>query len=153
MQHELTHQILGEFSDGGGGGGPWLAEGAAVYLQYAEFRNGTLSLGGLKDNSRVAEYRRNLRAGQKEHSLKTMLETFGPNGNWDQGEISKNYRGAGAVVYFLMTFDGGRHRADLIQLLRDAYFSRPRPVEEYFGITVAGLDALMDRFYRECDVP
>jgi hypothetical protein len=153
MQHELVHQILGEFSDGGGGGGAWLAEGVAVYLQYADFRNGTLTLGGLKDNARVAEYRRNLRAGQKEHSLKTMLETFGPNGNWDQGDISKNYRGAGAVVFFLMTFDGGRYRADLIQLLKDGYFSRPRPVEEYFGISVAGLDFLMDRFYRECDVP
>jgi hypothetical protein len=153
MQHELTHQILGEYSDGGSGGGPWLSEGAAVYLQHAEFRNGTLSLGALKDNGRVAEYRRNLRAGKKEHSLRTMLETFGPGGDWDQGDISMNYRGAGAVVYFLMTFDGGRFRADFIQLLRDAYFAKPRPVEEYFGIPVAGLDFLMDRFYRECEVP
>jgi len=152
MQHELTHQILGEFSDGGGGGGAWLAEGAAVYLQYAAFQNGTLSLGDLKDNHRVAEYRRNLRGGQKEHSLKYMLETFGPGGNWDQGDISRNYRGAGAVVYFLMNFDGGRYRADLIALLRDAYFGKPRPVEEYFGLSLSGLDFLMDRYYKECEV-
>ena len=32
VQHELTHQILGEYSDGGRGGGPWLTEGAAVFL-------------------------------------------------------------------------------------------------------------------------
>jgi hypothetical protein len=153
MQHELTHQILGEFSDGGGGGGAWLTEGAAVYLQYADFRNGTLSLGGLKDNARVAEYRRNLRGGKKEHSLKYMLETFGPRGDWDQGDISMNYRGAGAVVFFLMSFDGGRYRGDLIALLRDAYFGTPRPVEEYFGISIAGLDFLMERFYKDCDVP
>ncbi|HVE41007.1 MAG TPA: hypothetical protein VNM14_14020 [Planctomycetota bacterium] len=153
MQHELTHQILGEYSDGGRGGGPWLTEGAAVFLESAEFRNGTLSLGDLKDNRDIADYRRNLRAGQKEHSLKTMLETFGARGEWDQGDISKNYRGAGATVYFLMHFDGGRYRADTIQLLRDAYFGQPRPVEEYFGISVAGLSFLMERFYKECDIP
>lgn len=151
MQHELTHQILGEFSEGGGGGA-WLTEGAAVFLECAEFRNGTLSLGDLKDNPDVVRYRKNLRGGQKEHSLKYMVETFGPGGNWDQGDISKNYRGAGAVVYFLMNFDGGRHRGDALALLRDAYFARTRPLEEYFGISVAGLDFLMDRFYRECDV-
>lgn len=153
MQHELTHQILGEYSDGGSGGGAWLTEGAAVYLQYAEFRGGQLSLGGLKDNGRVAEYRRNLRNGQKEHSFKDMVTLFGPGGDWDQGDISKNYRGAGASVFFLMSFDGGRFRADTIQLLRDAYFAKPRPLEEYFGITVEGLDFLMARFYKDCDVP
>jgi len=152
MQHELTHQILGEYSDGGGGGGAWLTEGAAVFLMYASFQNGTLSLGDLKDNHRVAEYRKNLRGGLKEHSLKVMLETFGPGGNWDQGDIAKNYRGAGAVVYFMMNFDGGRYRADLIHLLRDAYFGKPRPVEEYFGLSITGLDFLMDRFYRDCEI-
>jgi len=153
MQHELTHQILGEYSDGGGSSGPWLHEGAAVYLEDAEFRNGTLSLGGLKDNYRIEGYRKNLRGGMKEHSLKYVLDTFGPGKSWDQGEISKNYRGAGAVVYFLMTFDGGRYRADMIQLLRDGYFAKPKAMEEYFGMTAAGLDVLMDRFYRDCDVP
>ena len=153
MQHELTHQILGEYSDGGRGGGPWLTEGAAVFLEYAEFRNGTLGLGGLKDNREVSEYRRNLKAGQPEHSLKYMIETFGPGGNWDQGDISRNYRGAGAVVFFLMNFDDGRYRSDAIQLLRDAYFGTTKPVEEYFGISTAGLNFLMERFYKECDVP
>ncbi|HVR83686.1 MAG TPA: hypothetical protein VMU54_05195, partial [Planctomycetota bacterium] len=153
MQHELTHQILGENSDGGGNSGPWLAEGAAVFLQDAEFRNGTLSLGGLKDNHGIATYRTNLRGGMKEHSLKYVLETFGPGKSWDQGEISKNYRGAGAVVYFLMNFDGGRFRADMIQLLRDGYFAKPKAMEEYFGMTTAGLDLLMDRYYRDCEVP
>jgi len=153
MQHELTHQILGEYSDGGGSSGPWLHEGAAVFLEDADFRNGTLSLGGLKDNHDIAGYRNNLRGGMKEHSLKYVLETFGPGKSWDQGEIGKNYRGAGAVVYFLMNFDGGRYRNDMIQLLRDGYFAKPKPMEEYFGMTISSLDVLMDRYYRECDVP
>src|SRR5262249_42877576 len=101
----------------------------------------------------VAEYQRNLRVGQKEHSLRTMVETFGPGGNWDQGEISANYRGAGAVVFFLMNFDGGRYRGDLIALLQDDYLGKPRHLEEYFGISVASLNHLMERFYKECEVP
>jgi hypothetical protein len=153
VQHELTHQILGEYSDGGSGDGPWIAESAAVFLEDSEFRGGTLSLGDLKNNKRVAKYRENLRAGMEEHSLKYMLKTFGPTGKWDQGEISTNYRGAGAVVYFLMNFDGGRYRGDVIALFRDAYFATPRPLEEYTGLSIDALDFLMDRFYKECDVP
>lgn len=153
VQHELTHQILGEYSDGGSGGGPWLTEGAAVFLESAEFRNGTLTLGDLKDNRDVSTYRKNLRNGAKEHSLKYMIETFGPGKDWDQGQISTNYRGAGAVVYFLMNFDGGRYRGDAIQLLRDAYFAKPKTLDEYTGLTIEALDFLMDRFYKECEVP
>ena len=153
VQHELTHQIMGEYSDGISGGGPWIAEGAAVFLEDSEFRGGTLSLGGLKDNQRVASYRENLRAGREEHSLKYMLKTFGPTGTWDQGDIHKNYMGAGAVVYFLMNFDGGRYRGDVIALFRDAYFTTPRSVEDYTGISIDALDFLMDRFYKECEIP
>jgi hypothetical protein len=153
MQHELTHQILGEYSDGQAGGGPWLHEGAAVYLEAASFRNGTLSLGGIEDNYRLAGYRTKLRAGEKEHTLKFLLDTFGPGISWDQGDIAKNYRGAGAVIYFLMNFDGGRYRADTIQLLRDGYFAKPKAMEEYFGLSASSLDFLMERFYKECEVP
>ena len=42
------------------------------------------------------------------------------------------------MVFFLMTFD---------------YFAKPRPVEEYFGISISGLNYLMERFYKECEIP
>ena len=37
--------------------------------------------------------------------------------------------------------------------IRSGVFSQPRPVEEYFGILVAGLSFLMERFYKECEIP
>ena len=46
---------------------PPRSEGAAVYLEDAFFRNGTLTLGSLENHSRLVSYRAALRAGQKEH--------------------------------------------------------------------------------------
>jgi len=149
LQHELTHQILGEFSQDGSPA-QWLAEGAAVYLEDAFFKNGTLSLGALENHSRLVTYRAGLRAGQKEHSLRDVLK-FATIKEWDSGDILMNYRGVGAAVYFLMTFDGGRYRADAIAMLRDAYAGNARPIEDYFGLAVASLDLLMARFYRDCE--
>ncbi len=149
LQHELTHQILGEFSPGHAPS--WLSEGAAVYLQDAEFRDGILTLGGLSRNHRVREYRSNLRAGRKEHPFKEMIR-FGNGRDWDSGDISSNYRGAGAAVYFLMHFDGGRYRGDFLDLLRDSYHGGARSIEDYFGLSIDSLDFLMDRFYRECSI-
>ncbi len=152
MQHELTHQILGEYSDGGGGT-PWIVEGAAVFLEAAEFQNGTLRLGGIKENYMLVEYRNGIRAKRPEHTIKYLTDTFGPGKNWDQGEINKNYRGAGAAIFFLMHVDGGRHRADVIQMLRDVYYGgKPKAMEEYYGMSIASLDLLMERFYRDCSV-
>lgn len=50
-----------------------------------------------------------------------------------------------------MHFDGGRHRADTIRLLRDAYFGQPSSVEETLGIPLDRLSFLMDRIYKVCD--
>lgn len=147
LQHELTHQILGEFSSYGGAP-PWLAEGAAVYLEAAFFRDGVMTLGRLEDNRDLAQYVKGVKAGKGEHSFRRMLQ-FQASRDWDAGEISKNYRGAGSVVYFLMTFDGGRYRGDFIEMLRDAYNGVPRPVEDYFGLSLETLDSLHERFYRE----
>jgi uncharacterized protein Yka (UPF0111/DUF47 family) len=147
LQHELTHQILGEFSEGGAPA--WLAEGAAVYLEDAFFQDGVMTLGAFENHGRVVEYTKHVRAGRPEHSFRRMLE-FVTGRDWDQGNIAQNYRGAGAAVYFLMTFDGGRYRGDFIDFLRDTYQRAGRPIEDYFGLSIESLDFLMDRFYREC---
>ena len=57
MQHELTHQILGEFGRRGGGYA-WISEGAATFLENAKMENGALTLGGIKGNRRAFDYRR-----------------------------------------------------------------------------------------------
>ncbi|HHN45951.1 MAG TPA: hypothetical protein ENN09_00790 [Planctomycetes bacterium] len=150
LQHELTHQILAEFAAGRGGHSPWVAEGAATFLENADFENDVLTNGGLERNWRVREYQKNVQSGAQEHPLKYMVDTFSPTGSWNQGEISKNYRGAAAVWFFLMNFDGGRFRGDTVQLLRDDYCSTLRQLDDYYGITPDGLTFLMDRYYREC---
>jgi len=151
MQHELTHQILSEFGRGGHACA-WIAEGAATYLENAKTKDGVLSLGGIKGNGRASGYRKRIRGGSKEHSLSDMVTKFGRGGKWDSGDISSNYRGAAATWFFLMTFDAGRYRGDTVQLLSDAYASRPLDLHEYYGISLEGLTFLMDRFYRECEV-
>lgn len=146
LQHEIVHQILGETSPGGAES--WLAEGAAVYLEDAFFRDGVLTLGGFNDHSRIVAYAggfRNNNAG-KEHRLLDVLK-LRTMAEWDSGDIGKNYKGAGAVVYFLCNFDGGRYRADFVDFLRDQYYGKGPRLEDYFGLSAQTLDALMARFY------
>ncbi len=146
LQHEIVHQILGETSPGGAES--WLAEGAAVYLEDAFFRDGVLTLGGFNDHSRVVAYQggfRNNNAGG-EHRLRDVLQLRSMR-EWDSGDISKNYKGAGAVVYFFCNFDGGRYRSDFVDFLRDSYYGRSPKLEDYFGLSAQTLDALMARFY------
>ena len=146
LQHEVVHQILGESSPGAGAES-WLAEGAAVYLEDAFFRDGVLTLGEKKDHSRVVAYESSVRAGRaNEHSFREVL-AFRTGRDWDSGDISKNYRGAGAVVYFLCNFDGGRYRSDFVEFLRDQYFGRNPRIEDYFGLSPQTLEQLMLRFY------
>jgi len=152
MQHELTHQILGEFASGYGTHSPWVVEGAAVYLEYATARGGEVILDGIAGNREIAEYRKKLRAGEPEHTLRYLVKTFPTSGTWNQGVILRNYRGAGAAWEFLMNFDGGRYRGDTVQLLSDNYQGSMRSLSDYYGISLKGLTFLMKRYYTECDV-
>ncbi len=138
LRHEITHQILWEF---GGGGIPpmWLMEGAAICLE-----------GGPSDDtgySFIRAYRENLRAGMQEHPFQEVVR-LQTDLDWKSGDVSRHYRGAGAAFAFLMRMDGGRCRSDLVEMLRDAYAGRARPVEEYFGLSTQGLGLLMERFYK-----
>lgn len=149
LQHELTHQILGEYS-GGGMTPSWLAEGAAVFLEAAAFQDGVLTLPPLEKHGRLNQYARNAKDGGPEHTFKAMMG-FKTGKDWDAGDIGKNYRGAGAVVYFLMSMDRGRYRGDFIEMLRDAYNGSGRSPEEYFGLSIESLEFLMKRFYTEIE--
>ncbi|MEZ6186359.1 MAG: CAP domain-containing protein [Planctomycetota bacterium] len=147
LQHEITHQILGETA-GGGGAMAWLAEGAAVFLENAFFKDGELILGEMRHNQRVSTYAGNLRGGGNEHSLSTMVNDFVTSAQWDSGDIATNYRGAGAAVYFLCHFDEGRYRADFVEFLRDAYRGQRPKLQDYFGMPLEVLTLLQERFYN-----
>lgn len=145
LQHEIVHQILGETSPGGGDA--WLAEGAAVYLENAFFKNGVLTLGERGNHQRIVAYQSRERSSHDEHKLLTMVNDYRTSAQWDSGDISKNYRGAGAVVYFLCHFDGGRYRGDFVQFLQAAYNRQNPKLSAFFGLSEKTLDALMRRFY------
>ena len=145
LQHEVVHQILGETSPGYGEA--WLAEGAAVYLEDAFFKNGVLTLGERGNHQRIVAYEARERSSHDEHKLLDMINNYRTSQQWDSGDISKNYRGAGAVVYFLCHFDGGRFRGDFVEYLRAAYNGQKPKLGDFFGISEKTLDSLMRRFY------
>lgn len=147
LQHEITHQILAEYAptrDAAIAAQPlWMVEGSAVYLEEAFFRGGTLAIGGIDDHSRLREYRSR---GGTDPRLRRILALRTPE-QWNAGDVLQQYRAAGAAVHFFMNFDGGRYRGDYVEMLRDAYAGKIKPIEHYFGLSERSLDCLMARYY------
>ncbi|MBL4844565.1 MAG: hypothetical protein JKY65_03485 [Planctomycetes bacterium] len=145
LQHEITHQILGETLRGGRTSA-WLAEGSAVYLEGVAESEGQLRLGGLLDNQDLASYVR-LLPGGKEHTFSSITE-FHDQGAWGQNLDIRNYRGAGAAVYFLIHMDGGRYRGDYLRMLKEGYLGQRSEPVRYTNLSAAVLEELMKRFYE-----
>lgn len=143
LQHEITHQILGEIS--GGGAAAWVGEGAAVYLEDTAFVDGAPRVGGPADNRDLQGYMAELAAGGALRLSDVLALT--KQSEWNANLSGKNYRGAGATVHFLMNFDGGRYRADFVRLLRDSYWGKPIDVARSTNLSVELLEALMERFF------
>ena len=143
LQHEVTHQILGEIS--GGSAAAWVGEGAAVYLEDTAFVDGAPRVGGPADNRDLVGYMAELSAGRALRLSEVIALT--QQSEWNANLSGKNYRGAGAVVHFLMHVDGGRYRADFVRLLRDSYWGKPIDVARATNLSVELLEALMERYY------
>ena len=143
LQHEITHQILGEVS--GGSAAAWVGEGAAVYLEDTAFVDGAPRVGGPRDNRDIMGYMTELVANKALRLSDVLALT--KQSEWNANLSGKNYRGAGATVHFLMSFDGGRYRADFVRLLRDSYWGKPIDVARATNLSVELLEALMERFY------
>lgn len=139
MQHEITHQILGETSPNAASNPTWLAEAAAVFLQPAQVRDGVLVIGKIEDNYFVESYRDEAQRGEA-MTLRQLV-----NGPWAMD--LPHYRAAGALVYFLCHMDGGRYRADFVELLRAGYEGKNVSLAGATGMSLETLELLMDRFY------
>ncbi len=145
LQHELVHQVLGENSPNGDAPA-WLAEGAAVLLEDARFEDGVLVVGGVEDNDDIRAWRDGLLKGGRVLSLQQITQLV-DQADWNRGLSIENYKAAGATLHFLCHFDGGRYRGDLVDMLKDAYWSRPTSLQNSFGLPPASLEAMMRRFY------
>lgn len=144
LQHEVTHQILGETLRGGQTSA-WLAEGAAVYLEGVAESEGQLRLGPLLENQDLAMYVRRM-AGGGEHSFSTITNLHS-QGQWNANLDHRNYRGAGASVYFLIHMDGGRYRSDFLRMLKEGYLGQRSVPQRYTNLSESVLEELMVRFY------
>ena len=123
----------------------WVVEGAAVYLEFAQLVDGVMTVGGVDDNAWLREYRDDL---AKDRALSVYdITRIKTGAQWRSGNIFGNYRGAGALVHFLMRFDDGRYRSDFVDLLREAYAGGDPRLEDFFGLNVHSIENLMRRFY------
>lgn len=148
LQHEIVHQILGENSRGGANS--WLAEGTAVYMEDAYFnRDGQLLLGPVSKHSRPYRYLNEARNGRTTISYKEVID-LKTSAQWGAGNIGDHYKGAGAVVYFYMTFDGGRYRSTFLNYLRSCYNrGAGSELPNFFGLSHDTLAFLCERFYKQ----
>jgi len=144
LQHEVTHQILGETLNGGQTSA-WIAEGSAVYLEGVAPSEGQLRLGPLLENADLAMYVRRL-AGGGEHTFST-ITTLHSQAQWNANLDHRNYRGAGASVYFLIHMDGGRYRSDYLRMLKEGYLGQRSEPQRYTNLSESVLEELMQRFY------
>lgn len=141
LYHEATHQILDiptrqtrnsaaralarrtrrpvQRWDLGGRSGFWLIEGLACYFESFNVNEGAISVGSTDHIRVVAARQRLLRDG-----FYVPLGTFCRMGK-DQFQHHPNvkqlYSQASGVVHFLMHYDDGRYRDDLVQLLFALY--------------------------------
>jgi uncharacterized protein YkwD len=148
LQHEVVHQILGENSRGHANS--WLAEGTAVYMEDAYFnRDGKLLLGPVAKHHRPYRYLTEAQNGRTTISFDEVL-ALKTSAQWGAGNIGDHYKGAGSVVYFFMTFDGGRYRGTFLNYLRGCYSGvAGSELTNYFGLSQATLGWLCERFYKQ----
>jgi len=149
LQHEIVHQILGESKFARGGSESWLAEGVAVYMENAYFdSDARLQLGGVSKHQRPYRYLREARSGSVTITFNEVIN-LKSSGQWGQGNIADHYKGAGSVVFFFMTFDGGRYRGDFLDYLRSCYGGGAAgDLPHYLGISYQSMAWLFESFYK-----
>ncbi|GMV78952.1 MAG: hypothetical protein AMXMBFR7_01360 [Planctomycetota bacterium] len=140
VQHEVTHQILGEFSRVGDGP-TWLTEGLAQVLEYGvPDRDGRLAL---PPRARHADVRdaAELRAGGKLLALSSLLNMPRERFHAEPGRHD-HYLVSGALCRFLIDHAHGAYAADLLHYASDCYRNRAKQgIQAYVGLDAAQLEA------------
>lgn len=140
MQHEVTHQILGEFSQGGCKT-TWLTEGIATVLEHAvPLADGRLVLPRGLDHPEIVQTAQFLKQGRLP-SLSQFLAMDHAAFHREPGR-SDNYTIAGAFCLFVLDMKGRIYAPDFLEFLFDAYKKREAPdLTEYLGMDLAALDS------------
>jgi hypothetical protein len=147
MQHEVTHQILGEYSRGYA---PqvWLLEGVAECLEAARpGKDGRLSLPVGLEHSSVRAAARML----NKSALPSLSVLFGmPHELFHEAaQQHLNYTVSGAVCRCLLEMDDGSFAADFLDYLYDSYHGTKTSLPDYVGMDTAALEKRFHQYLRE----
>lgn len=133
----------------GGRSGFWVIEGLACYFESFEVKDGVVSVGRPDHIRFVAAQHRLLR-----DNFYIPLETFCRMGKDDfqhHPNVRQLYSQASGVAHFLMHYDDGRYRDDLVQLLAALYRPNARnPLQTPNLSQITGVPFTdLDQQYRE----
>jgi hypothetical protein len=149
MQHEVTHQILGEFT-GGGCDHPWLSEGVAEVLEAATPQDGgRLVLPHGYDHPDVISAANML----KHNALPAIASLLALDHAAFHVENVRhnNYVVSGALCRFLLEFKAGAYAADFLEYLCDCYRSRSdKNLANYLNMEAADLDKEFRAYLTNC---
>jgi hypothetical protein len=152
IYHEATHQVFGETRDDGVGAPLWMVEGFGVFMEDPVVRGDAGSerlLAGAEPPPGVLRRQgsgsfRDINDFVKNHQND---ETF--HGT-DRGD---NYATAGAVVHFLLLYNGGIYRRGFMKYAREAYRNNEvntpthiKKLYEYLNITEEKLQSAWEDF-------
>jgi hypothetical protein len=148
LRHETTHHVLAEASaNERGDRHVWLSEGAAVFVEYALRRpDGVLTAGGIQDNAWVRAFAQGLPKGSE--LTVPQVVALQSSDQWDAADTG-GYRAVGGVLHFLCHMDEGRYRADVVDMIRDAYNGRSVALETYVGLDAEAVEVFLRHFYEQ----
>ena len=129
IYHEATHQLFHESRkvapNVGRKGNFWIIEGIAMYMESLKKENGYYELGGFDDQRMVAARYRLLH----DHFYVPLeqLTGYGMEKLQNDPKIATLYSQSAGLTYFLLYYDHGRYRDDLVSYLTAVYTGRDGP--------------------------
>lgn len=118
MQHEVTHQVLGEFAHGGNPP-TWMAEGIAGVLEFATLdAQRKLTLPSGIDHAEVLHACEMLADGSLPSAGSVMNTT---HASFHSMNRRRNYVVSGALCRFLLEMQNGAYAADFLECMSDSY--------------------------------
>jgi hypothetical protein len=140
MQHEVTHQVLGEYARGRVDTPIWLVEGLAETTGYARpDARGWLMIPSGRKHPDVRQAAKWL-AESKLQPINVLLgltdEAF-----HEEPNRGRNYKWSGAFSRFLLEFEDGIYATDFLEYAYDRYTGRAKtPLTDYLGMPAKALN-------------
>ena len=153
--HETTHQLFQETGATVDAvakeGDVWLVEGAAMYMESLQERDGVVTVGGF--DARRLQYARHRRLVDKFHKPLAELARMGRAELAADEDIGQLYSEACGLAHFLMDYEQGKYRTATIELLKEIYAGRARSdsLAALTGTPLEQLDAQYESFLTDVD--